>query len=637
MRVLLVEDDAAMTEMVWQALVSQHYQVDVAADGRIGWELAEVFAYDLILLDLILPHLDGIRFCQKLRTEESNPQRSLNRHTPIMLMTAQSASTDKVAALDAGADDYLVKPFDFNELLARMRALLRRGGHSQAPLLQWGTVQLDPSTCEVTIADQPIHLSPKEYNLLELFLRSPKRIFSHNYLIEHLWALEEVPTENTVRAHIKGLRKKLKEAGVTEIVETIYGLGYRLRENPESWSLETPKIHPELTAPKLEKSPTLSDSLRATAQTLFAQYREGYCQRLAIIEQAIAALNQQELSEELRQQAWREAHTLKGSLGLFEMDEASLLAWKIELLLKDYPTTEQIDPLKHQVRKLKQILCSNCPFSSTKKVACIPQKQPKTLWIIGEDKALVEQFRQAAAAQPLQVELVATTTVEKRFLQSRPDAMLLILSATEVESLTWLNTLTTHQPTIPLFVIETPVGIPATMQLQQRIKIAQLGGKGFWQAPINPSSILETIVEEFQAVVATNAKILMVDDDLAMLEKVQQILHPWGFELTLLNDPQQFWEMLEKTQPDLVILDIEMPEVSGIDICQVIRQDGQWSELPVLFLSAHTDDATLQKIFMVGADDYISKPVRAVELVLRVLRRLEQARLLKRLYRQNLK
>ncbi|MGE5659491.1 MAG: response regulator [Actinomycetota bacterium] len=637
MRVLLVEDDAAMTEMVWQALVSQHYQVDVAADGRIGWEFAEVFAYDLILLDLILPHLDGIRFCQKLRTEESNPQRSLNRHTPIMLMTAQSASTDKVAALDAGADDYLVKPFDFNELLARMRALLRRGGHSQAPLLQWGTVQLDPSTCEVTIAGQPIRLSPKEYNLLELFLRSPKRIFSHNYLIEHLWTLEEIPTENTVRAHIKGLRKKLKEAGATEIVETIYGLGYRLRENPESWSLETPEIHPKLTAPKLEKSSILSDSLRATAQTLFAQHREGYCQRLAIIEQAIAALNQQELSEELREQAWREAHTLKGSLGLFEMDEASQLAWKIEQILKQDPTRKQIEQLKHQVSELKQILSSESPFSSREKVDSIPQKQPATLWIVGEDKALVEQFRQAAAAQPLQVEVVATTTVEKRFLQSRPDAMLLILSATEVENLTWLNTLTTHQPTIPLFVIETLVGIPATMQLQQRIKMAQLGGKGFWQAPINPSSILETIVEEFQAVVATTAKILMVDDDLAMLEKVQQILHPWGFELTLSNDSQQFWEMLEQTQPDLVILDIEMPEVNGIELCQVIRQDGQWSELPVLFLSAHTDDATLQKIFMVGADDYISKPVRAVELVLRVLRRLEQARLLKRLYHRSQK
>jgi PleD family two-component response regulator len=131
--------------------------------------------------------------------------------------------------------------------------------------------------------------------------------------------------------------------------------------------------------------------------------------------------------------------------------------------------------------------------------------------------------------------------------------------------------------------------------------------------------------------VKTTARILVVDDDLALLEALQTILHPWGFELTLLNHPQQFWGTLEQVQPDLVILDVEMPEVSGIELCQVVRHDEQWGDLPILFLSAHTDDATLHKIFTVGADDYVSKPVRAVELVSRVLRRLEQARLLKHL------
>ncbi len=221
MKLLLVEDDHKLAQVVRITLESQHYLVDLATDGLMGLEFAESCRYALILLDLVLPKLDGIQFCQSLR-QKSDP-------TPIILLTAKSDPIVKVQALDAGADDYLVKPCDAQELLARIRALLRRANTCLPPLLQWGGLSVNPSNCQVTYQGQPLHLTPKEYAILELFLRHQTRIFSQSALIEHLWSLDEIPSENAVRTQIKSLRQKLKKAGVSpKLIETVYGLGYRL-------------------------------------------------------------------------------------------------------------------------------------------------------------------------------------------------------------------------------------------------------------------------------------------------------------------------------------------------------------------------------------------------------------------------
>ena len=222
MKILLVEDDEPLAEMLTKALKSQHYLVDLATDGQAGWELVEAFEYDLILLDLMLPKLDGISFCKKLRQEGDR--------TPILLMTGEDSSTHKIIGLDAGADDYIVKPFDVQELLAQIRAVLRRGSSTAMPILEWGDLRLEPSKCEVTYSGQLIRLAAKEYALIELFLRHNQRIFSQSALLDHLWSFDEPPSENTVRAHIKSLRQKLKKAGApVDFIETVYGLGYRLK------------------------------------------------------------------------------------------------------------------------------------------------------------------------------------------------------------------------------------------------------------------------------------------------------------------------------------------------------------------------------------------------------------------------
>ena len=147
------------------------------------------------------------------------------------MLTAKDSSTDKVMGLDAGADDYVVKPFDLRELMARIRALLRRGNAILPPVLSWENLRLDPSNCEVTYKEKLLHLTPKEYRILELFLRNSHRVFSRSEIIEHLWSFDELPGEETVKVHIRSLRQKLKLAGApADVIETVYGLGYRLKE-----------------------------------------------------------------------------------------------------------------------------------------------------------------------------------------------------------------------------------------------------------------------------------------------------------------------------------------------------------------------------------------------------------------------
>ncbi|GAB4195587.1 MAG: hypothetical protein Fur006_42150 [Coleofasciculaceae cyanobacterium] len=225
MKILLVEDDVGLAEALMEALTDQRYVVDAVNDGEAGWAQTQAIDYDLILLDVMLPKLDGISLCQRLRTH--------NYNSPILMMTARDTSADKVTGLDAGADDYVVKPIDLPELLARVRALLRRGMTSASPVLEWGGLKLDPSTYEVTYNNQPLHLTPKEYSLLELFLRSGRRVLSRSLLIEHIWSLEAPPSEDTVKAHIKSLRNKLKHVSApNDLIETVHGLGYRLKQTP---------------------------------------------------------------------------------------------------------------------------------------------------------------------------------------------------------------------------------------------------------------------------------------------------------------------------------------------------------------------------------------------------------------------
>lgn len=224
MKILLVEDDERIADALAEDLMDQNYTVDVTYDGQSAWDMIDAYAYDLILLDVMLPEIDGITLCKKLRSQRYS--------VPILMLTARDTTGDKVLGLDAGADDYVVKPFELEELSARIRSLLRRGGDVTPPILTCDELQLDPSTCDVHYAGELLSLTPKEYTLLELFMRNPRRVFSSGQIVERLWTSGEIPSEETVRSHIKGLRQKLKLAGAApNMIETVHGLGYRLKQS----------------------------------------------------------------------------------------------------------------------------------------------------------------------------------------------------------------------------------------------------------------------------------------------------------------------------------------------------------------------------------------------------------------------
>jgi DNA-binding response OmpR family regulator len=224
MRILVVEDDEPIAEAISLALTSNRNIVDLAHDGQAGWDLLQMYHYDLVLLDVILPKLDGIGLCQKIRNK--------GLQVPVLMMTARGGLNDKVLGLDSGADDYLVKPFELPELEARIRALMRRRDAQFSFVLRWEKLELDPSSCTASFDGRPLSLTPKEYGLLEIFLRSGSRVLSRSKILEMLWSsAADAPSEEAVKMHIRSLRQKLKKREAPDdLIETVYGLGYRLRK-----------------------------------------------------------------------------------------------------------------------------------------------------------------------------------------------------------------------------------------------------------------------------------------------------------------------------------------------------------------------------------------------------------------------
>ncbi|MBD2259395.1 two-component system response regulator RppA [Pseudanabaena sp. FACHB-2040] len=225
MRILLVEDEIDLGEAIRRALLREKYVVDWVQDGGSALQILENsdFPYTLGIFDWLLPELSGLELCQRLRSQ-SNP-------LPVLLLTAKDRLEDRVAGLDAGADDYLIKPFGMEELLARLRALQRRSPAFQPTRLRVGRLVLDYGTSTVTVVDtaslQPVSLTAKEFQLLECFMQHPNQILPREQLMNRVWSIEADPMSNVVAAQIRLLRKKLADYGCEALIETVYGMGYR--------------------------------------------------------------------------------------------------------------------------------------------------------------------------------------------------------------------------------------------------------------------------------------------------------------------------------------------------------------------------------------------------------------------------
>ncbi len=220
MRVLVVEDEHKIAAFIKRGLEENSYAVDVAYDGEEGYEWARNFPYDIIILDVMLPKVDGITLCRRLRAEGNT--------AAVLMLTAKDEVDDRVTGLDAGADDYLVKPFAFRELLARLRALRRRNSGQRTTRLQVGDLTLDLVTHQASRNGQVIDLTAKEFALLELLMRHPNQVLSRTVIAEHVWDYDFYSQSNIVDVYIRYLRKKLDDPFDVKLIQTVRGAGYRL-------------------------------------------------------------------------------------------------------------------------------------------------------------------------------------------------------------------------------------------------------------------------------------------------------------------------------------------------------------------------------------------------------------------------
>ncbi len=407
MKILLVEEDEELISILTKSLAEHHYIVDVVKDGEMGWSYGSTFEYDLVILDILLSKLDGISLCDRFRTE--------GYEMPIILLTNETKSNLKITGLDVGADDCIVKPIDVPELIARIRALLRRSNASSFPLLVWGDLLLNPSTCEVFYNRQLLTLTNKEYEILELLLRDSQHLLSADELLERLWSSDDYPSEATLRSHIRRLRHKLAAAGApSDFIATVHGRGYYLKA-------------PDFVKP-------LSD-----------KFVDSY-------------------------------------------------------------------------------LIS--PSSAT------------------------SQFHQ----------------------RQSPSQSVTLIENNAVEALASIS-----------------------------------------------SSFM---INQFQM----GVKVMVVDDDTEHLRSLPDLLAPWEFKVTTLDNSQEFWTVLESVLPDVLLLEVNIPRINGLELCQKLRNNPKWQGLPVLFLSTITDVSTQHLAFSVGADDYLCKPIEAIDLANRIHNRLQRIR-----------
>jgi DNA-binding response OmpR family regulator len=642
MKILLVEDDRSLIDLLTKTISAHNFVVDAVQDGEAGWNYGSTFEYDLIVLDILLPKLDGISLCQRFRAEGFT--------TPILLLTSEETSTAKVRGLDAGADDYVVKPFDLKELLARIRALLRRSYNNPLPLLSWGDLLLNPSTCEVTYNDRPLELTTKEYELLELFLRNTQHVLSSDEILDRLWSSEEFPAEATVRSHIRRLRHKLTKANApVDFISTVRGRGYYLKETSsredslsaaasdggffqaQNNSFETNYLCNSQSEPHLQYITFLNETWKNSKKQSLEDLRS--------LNLTLANLYDGNLDIQCQNEARHLSHKLAGTLGIFGLNAGMQLARELERVIKNdellqpqhLPLIEKLlTNLHREIEGTNTIEIANLPgncISPTEVVNCSPK-----LLIIDLERDLASSLAEIASSRDIDVTITSDFSEAKTWLASQSikgfpaknsSGILLRMASSHTEQylllLQWLEEMTQKYSTLPILVMGD------RFNLKERLEVIKKGGKLFLDRSTTPEQAIDSmlgLLNNFDK----RIKVAIVDDDLDWLKVIPKLLEPWDFKVTTLADPQQFWTVMQTLQPDVLVLDINMPAIDGLELCQVLRSDPQWQKLPVLFVSALSDSSTQNQAFRVGADDYLCKPVIGLDLANRILNRLQRVK-----------
>lgn len=430
-------------------------------------------------------------------------------------------------------------------------------------------------------------------------------------------ALANVPVlycmENTWSSTL--LEQLVGELGVRQLLFHPLDRDELAREARESLGLKAPSPSP-VTHQRHQ--------LQAAMARLWDQNKSTIMSRVGVIQQAAVELLDGQLGEEGRREAVGEAHKLAGTLGTYGYYQGSYLARELEHLVQPGEDLGQEETL--HVAQLVNALRQELERSQRGPTQSSTATSARRILVIDADPGFSRQITIEAIGQGMRSDsVIGTPAARSAINRERPDLVVLDLSRPDGarDGLALMAELRDSDPPVPVLVMTS------RDTFTDRVEVARLGGRGFLQKPLSPTSLMQAINRVLDQRRATRASVMVVDDDPVVLATLRDLLEPEGFRVTTVDGPLRFWNALAEATPDILVLDIEMPHVSGIELCRVVRNDPRWAALPVLFLSVHSDPDTIYRVFAARADDFVSKPIVGPELITRITNRLERTQLLR--------
>ncbi|MBF2055619.1 MAG: response regulator transcription factor [Cyanobacterium sp. T60_A2020_053] len=601
MRALLVEDDRKTASLIQSYLTTELETVDIIESGEKIIELIETNNYDLLILDVLLQKKNGIDICREIRQAELTIK--------ILFVTALQSQQDKIRAFESGADDYLIKPFDFQELLLRVKALINRQNKAKTQIIKWENIVMDLEKKEVQYLGKTMSLTPTEFDILQTFLQSPRQVFEVDHIIDKIWNMETIPTHSTFRSHIKSLRRKIEQyGGRRDTIQTVYGMGYRLCELENSSSI----IKNETLSQKGE-----NNDLDTFIAELWAQSKPEIEVDFNILNNYINKID----SNIDQETAVRVAHNLIGFLGNIGFDEVSRNFRIIEQNLKLSSFYEQFNKIEETINLLNINFKILFEDNNLLKSISNDGKQYHILWL-ENDINLINEFEQLIRVNNLNFKL---SIISDLYSLENYHHDILIWGDCEycaINKEEMMNKLTTLELSI------APVIYTCDDSLENRLFFSQQNIKAFFTKKIAPSDFLQYIKNELEKPIYISEKlynILIIDDDERFIKTVSKklIKNKLPLNIYTCSNPLNFLAEIEQIKPNLIILDLQMPKLNGLDICSMIKQDNILKMIPVIFLTGYLEPEIINQFVAVGADDFVSKSKIDLELYPRIMHHLQ--------------
>jgi DNA-binding response OmpR family regulator/HPt (histidine-containing phosphotransfer) domain-containing protein len=628
MKILLVEDDQRLGKLIKDYLMPESEQIDLINNGAEIKNKLATSDYDILILDVMLPKKNGIDICRELRAE--------NIDIAILFITALNNQNDKIKAFESGADDYLTKPFDFQELLLRVKALLRRDKKEELiSSLQWDDLVMIPMEKKVYFLNEELTLTPTEFKILQIFLQHPHQVFTTDNIIDKLWDLDNIPTNNTLRSHIKSLRRKFEKVGLgKDFIETVYGMGYKLRE-----SKQKPSISPSTSEEKqsLEQEQQISEQqqeLKALIDEIWQEHCDSIyqdCQKLT------AYINQKYISVKT-DEAIRIAHNLAGFLGTVGFAEGSKIARQIEIILKENRNRLTDEKLTDQkiVDQIYQLI-NNLTTSLFPEGKPITEGSPTNinidlaekvdLLVIDEDENLVSQLN--LFIDHPQIDLYFAQSIEFAINYLDEQEFQIIIVETSWQA----------QPCPENHILELLMAKKRNAQVIVYTKNDSIENRLYCTgypifAFLIKSDSLQSLGDIIKNALLSNSpmenlyNVVLIDDDERFIKVLSRKLaiQNLPIKLTTIIDSETFLARIKNIKPDLIILDLKMPKLNGLDICKIIKTDHVLQNIPVIFLTGNLSSDAITQFVEVGADDFISKSKIDLELYPRIMTHLKRLR-----------